>query len=162
MSQVIITNPLEIIKIRLQVSGEVESERSSGVIQIIRELGFKGLYKGFQACWMRDIPFSAIYFTAYAHTKHGLANENGYNPIHTLFLSGLIAGVPAAFLVTPADVIKTRIQVRAREGQEVYTGVVDATKKIYVQEGIKAFYKGAIGIFVNFFFTRVVLLFQLL
>lgn len=33
-------------------------------------------------------------------------------------------GVPAAYLVTPADVIKTRLQVAARAGQTTYTGVI--------------------------------------
>lgn len=33
-------------------------------------------------------------------------------------------GVPAAYLVTPADVIKTRLQVAARAGQTTYSGVI--------------------------------------
>lgn len=58
------------------------------------------------------MPFSAIYFPAYAHMKAKLADENGYNTPASLFTAGVIAGVPAASLVTPADVIKTRLQVR--------------------------------------------------
>lgn len=60
---------------------------------------------------MRDIAFSAIYFPTYAHMKTLLADEDGYNTPGSLFLSGVVAGVPAASLVTPADVIKTRLQV---------------------------------------------------
>lgn len=54
-------------------------------------------------------------------------------------------GVPAASLVTPADVIKTRLQVVARSGQTTYTGVIDAAKKIMREEGPKAFWKGTVG-----------------
>ena len=51
-------------------------------------------------------------------------------------------GIPAAYLVTPADVIKTRLQVAARKGQTTYAGVIDAAKKIWREEGGSAFWKG--------------------
>ena len=92
---------------------------------------------------MRDIPFSMIYFPTYSHMKKLLADENGHNNPMSLFYSGLIAGVPAAGLCTPADVIKTRIQVRERQGQTQYNGVIDAFFKIYKEEGPRAFWKGS-------------------
>lgn len=61
---------------------------------------------------MRDIPFSAIYFPAYHHTKLKFADDTGYNSPLSLLAAGCVAGVPAASLVTPADVIKTRLQVK--------------------------------------------------
>jgi solute carrier family 25 aspartate/glutamate transporter 12/13 len=88
-----------------------------------------------------------IYFPAYSHMKKLLADENGHNSPMSLFYSGLIAGVPAAGLCTPADVIKTRIQVRERQGQTQYNGVIDAMFKIYKEEGGRAFWKGAGGLF---------------
>jgi hypothetical protein len=36
-------------------------------------------------------------------------------------------------------------QVVAREGQTTYSGVTDAAKKIYKEEGLRAFWKGATG-----------------
>ena len=43
MCQVMFTNPLEIVKIRLQVAGEMGRVRASAVHVV--ELGFRGLYK---------------------------------------------------------------------------------------------------------------------
>lgn len=61
-----------------------------------------------------------------------------------------IAGVPAAGLLTPADVIKTRLQVMARRGQATYNGIADCAVKIMRMEGPRAFWKGALGMFMIF------------
>ena len=39
------TNPLEIVKIRLQVAGEIASAQKPSALAVVRELGFFGLYK---------------------------------------------------------------------------------------------------------------------
>ncbi|XP_018540306.1 electrogenic aspartate/glutamate antiporter SLC25A12, mitochondrial [Lates calcarifer] len=142
-SQVIFTNPLEIVKIRLQVAGEITTGPRVSALNVVRDLGFFGLYKGAKACFLRDIPFSAIYFPVYAHTKEKLADEEGRLGALQLLTAGAIAGIPAASLVTPADVIKTRLQVAARAGQTTYSGVIDCFKKILKEEGFRAFWKGA-------------------
>lgn len=46
-------------------------------------------------------------------------------------------------MVTPADVIKTRLQVAARKGQTTYSGLTDCARKIWAEEGGRAFWKGA-------------------
>ncbi|KAH7881032.1 mitochondrial carrier domain-containing protein [Lentinula edodes] len=146
--QVIFTNPLEIVKIRLQVQGEAAKAEGAvprGAMHIIRQLGLVGLYKGASACLLRDIPFSAIYFPAYGHLKSDVFKE-GYNGkqlsfIETLAAAG-IAGMPAAYFTTPADVVKTRLQVEARKGQTHYKGLRDAFVKIYHEEGFRALFKG--------------------
>ncbi|NXV41958.1 CMC1 protein, partial [Uria aalge] len=142
-SQVIFTNPLEIVKIRLQVAGEITTGPRVSALSVIKDLGLLGLYKGAKACFLRDIPFSAIYFPVYAHSKLMLADENGHVGGLNLLTAGAIAGVPAASLVTPADVIKTRLQVAARAGQTTYSGVIDCFGKILREEGPSAFWKGA-------------------
>ncbi|XP_055468893.1 electrogenic aspartate/glutamate antiporter SLC25A13, mitochondrial [Psammomys obesus] len=142
-SQVIFTNPLEIVKIRLQVAGEITTGPRVSALSVVRDLGFFGIYKGAKACFLRDIPFSAIYFPCYAHVKASFANEDGQVSPGSLLLAGAIAGMPAASLVTPADVIKTRLQVAARAGQTTYSGVTDCFRKILREEGPKALWKGA-------------------
>ncbi|KAM5157905.1 electrogenic aspartate/glutamate antiporter SLC25A13, mitochondrial [Mantella aurantiaca] len=142
-SQVIFTNPLEIVKIRLQVAGEITTGPRVSALTVLRDLGFFGLYKGAKACFLRDIPFSAIYFPCYAHLKSSFAGEDGRVSPGYLLLAGAIAGMPAASLVTPADVIKTRLQVAARAGQTTYSGVIDCFRKILREEGHRALWKGA-------------------
>ncbi|KAK4452466.1 calcium-binding mitochondrial carrier protein [Podospora aff. communis PSN243] len=146
--QVVFTNPLEIVKIRLQVQGEVaksvEGAPKRSAMWIVRNLGLVGLYKGASACLLRDVPFSAIYFPAYAHLKSDLFGESPTKKLGVLQLltAGAIAGMPAAYLTTPCDVIKTRLQVEARKGDTAYTGLRHAAKTIWKEEGFRAFFKG--------------------
>ncbi|KAK0547243.1 mitochondrial aspartate-glutamate transporter agc1 [Tilletia horrida] len=151
--QVVFTNPLEIVKIRLQVAGELAKAEGAdavarGAVHIVRQLGLVGLYRGASACLCRDIPFSAIYFPAYAHLKKDTFHEgkNGKKlSFGEMLASASIAGMPAAFLTTPADVVKTRLQVEARKGQSSYKGIVDCAATIFREEGFRAFYKGSMA-----------------
>ncbi|KAL0961879.1 hypothetical protein UPYG_G00332800 [Umbra pygmaea] len=133
-SQVIFTNPLEIVKIRLQVAGEITKSPRVSAVTVMKDLGLLGLYEGAKACFLRDIPFSAIYFPCYAHVKASMSDEDGQIGPLRLLMSGAVAGMPAASLVTPADVIKTRLQVAARAGQTMYNGLVDCFQKILMEE----------------------------
>lgn len=124
---------------------------------------------------LRDVPFSAIYFTAYAHLKKDIfrEGENGktLSFMQTLTAAGIAGasmsscfnlpplwhslmmyvafanptGMPAAYLTTPADVIKTRLQSEAKKGYTTYTGNVDAFTKILAEEGSRALFKGGIA-----------------
>ena len=44
-SQVIFTNPLEIVKIRLQVAGEIATTQKPSALMVVKDLGLFGLYK---------------------------------------------------------------------------------------------------------------------
>ncbi|KAI4460065.1 mitochondrial 2-oxodicarboxylate carrier 1-related [Holotrichia oblita] len=143
--QVMVTNPLEIIKVRLQTAGETKGGHKIKAREIIRDLGITNLYKGVRACLVRDTTFAAIYFSSYARLKKFFANESGYNHPLSLLAAGTCAGVPAAALATPADVVKTRIQVIPRAGQTSYNGVIDTVRKILKEEGPIAFTKGSLG-----------------
>lgn len=111
---------------------------------IVRNLGLVGLYKGASACLLRDVPFSAIYFPTYNHLKRDYFGESQTKKLGILQLltAGAIAGMPAAYLTTPCDVIKTRLQVEARKGESSYTSLSQCAKTIWKEEGFKAFFKG--------------------
>jgi len=136
--QVFATNPYEIVKIRMQIQTKNEQK---GAFSIIRELGFRGMYKGLSATMLRDIPFNALYFSSYALFK-ALLKASGNNTQDTqtwkLFIAGIGAGTLAAALDTPADTIKTRLQ----NGKYGYTGIGDAYRSIVRTEGYSGLFKG--------------------
>ncbi|KAL6705814.1 mitochondrial aspartate-glutamate transporter agc1 [Coniothyrium glycines] len=146
--QVVFTNPLEIVKIRLQIQGElsknVEGVPKRSAMWIVRNLGLVGLYKGASACLLRDVPFSAIYFPTYSHLKKDVFGESPQKSLGVvqMLTAGAIAGMPAAYLTTPCDVIKTRLQVEARKGEATYNGLRHCAQTIWREEGFKAFFKG--------------------
>uniref|UniRef100_A0A3Q0SDM1 Mitochondrial glutamate carrier 2 n=1 Tax=Amphilophus citrinellus TaxID=61819 RepID=A0A3Q0SDM1_AMPCI len=154
MCQVIVTTPMEMLKIQLQDAGRlgktIWSFMRVSAIQITRELlrtkGVTGLYRGLGATLMRDIPFSVVYFPLFAHV-HQLGqhlSEEPSVPFYWSFMSGCLAGSIAAVAVSPCDVVKTRLQsLKKGANEETYSGVVDCIRKILRKEGPGAFLKGA-------------------
>eukprot|EP00301_Raphidiophrys_heterophryoidea_P020336 c505_g1_i1.p1 GENE.c505_g1_i1~~c505_g1_i1.p1 ORF type:complete len:780 (-),score=144.78 c505_g1_i1:239-2518(-) len=140
--QVFFTNPYELVKIRLQVQGTLKNTpgyEPKSAVTLVKEIGFRGLYKGASACWLRDIPFSAIYFPMYANVKKRFEEPLSKTD---LLLSGAIAGAPAAYLATPADVVKTRLQADAKSGKQRFAGLRDCFLKTYREEGFRVFFVG--------------------
>ena len=102
-------------------------------INYMELLNVKKIYTGASACFLRDIPFSGIYFPLYWHLKE---NEK-LNPL----FAGTLAGAPSAFLCTPADVIKTRMQTLIKQNLST-NSLLQVASTIYKTEGFTAFWKG--------------------
>ena len=155
--QIVFTNPVELVKVRLQVLSEQKILAGPGAPQvtsmdIVRKLTLKELYKGSSACFWRDMPFSAIYFPTYAHVKRDVLGFDPSDPTKRnklptaeLLVAGAVAGMPAAYLTTPFDVLKTRLQVIPREGETRYTGLMHAARTILREEGWTSFFKGGVA-----------------
>ena len=146
MVQVIITNPIELIKIRLQMQGANQIESP---FTVIKNLGFRGLYTGITATILRDVPFNILYFSSYQYFKQVLIShekekldKNDIQEVNLnafqLLLASCVAGSIAAGLDTPADGIKTRLQ----NGQGKYDGIVDCVKQVYAKDGIRGLFRG--------------------
>ncbi|KAK7170826.1 hypothetical protein R3I94_000895 [Phoxinus phoxinus] len=167
--QVIVTTPMEMLKIQLQDAGRIEAQRNligrhgrgegakANVVQrksptalqlsrdLLKDKGITGLYTGLGATLLRDVPFSIIYFPLFANLNSlGRRNTDGSAPFYISFLSGCLAGCTAAVAVNPVDVLKTRLQSLAPGcHDETYSGMKDCIRKILRHEGPSAFLKGA-------------------
>eukprot|EP00947_MAST-08B_sp_MAST-8B-sp1_P002040 g2040.t1 len=140
--QVAATNPMEITKIRMQVQATLPIAERQSLGQVVSHLGFTGMYRGVVATWMRDVPYSFIFFPLYANLHKSFADASGHVSMPKTLAAGGIAGASAAFVCTPMDVVKTRLQVQG--GSARYNGLLDCWKKVYAEEGFGAFFKGAV------------------
>ncbi|GAX22302.1 solute carrier family 25 (mitochondrial aspartate/glutamate transporter), member 12/13 [Fistulifera solaris] len=151
--QLLVTNPMEVTKIHMQLEGEtnrflekrgIPSIEPASLRSIVRQMGLPGVYRGATACLLRDVPFSAIYFPTYSALRHLLDAEIDQPTNANIWLAGTVAGIPAAALTIPADVVKTRLQSTRPDGEVLYyySGVRDCVTKMYQQEGWRSFFRG--------------------
>ncbi|KAH7298441.1 hypothetical protein KP509_25G043400 [Ceratopteris richardii] len=156
--------PCEIIKQRMQIQGSLQNweGKMAGIPNahyyrsfahaarcIVREEGYRGLFTGFGSTIGRDIPFAGLLIVFY----EGLAKavKSGKDPTNAkefaitgfedLVLGGL-AGGSSAFLTTPLDIIKTRLQVQGSSKR--YKGWCDAMTSIWKDDGFMGFWKGSL------------------
>ena len=109
---------------------------------VCKELGFRGMYKGSTITLLRDVPYSMIFFPLNAAIQNATADKNGNLTLGGLLTAGMVAGCFASGLMTPMDVIKTRVQ--AEKGNKEEVKFFDMFKKILKTEGLKGLYKGAV------------------
>ena len=138
---------------------------------IVEEEGLRGLYRGLGPMLLGYLPTWAVYLSVYEHTRqfyHELSGEfpNSYCKPRgraglTIWVgswwlarcySSLTAGACSTILTNPIWVIKTRLMSQstkivstASDGMRApwhYTSTLDAARKMYHSEGIRAFYSG--------------------
>ncbi|OLY82026.1 Mitochondrial substrate carrier family protein X [Smittium mucronatum] len=179
--QVIATNPMEIVKIQLQIATQPTPQASGSLanstlsnsssmlvnqsvaavkpqnvtaLEIVHRLGLKGLYRGTLATLLRDVPFSVIFFplaainTQLIHSTFNSKPSN--NPANdrpgffSVFAGSLVSGVVAAVAVTPADVIKTRLQAGWNSSSSPKQTIYSVGKSILETDGVRGLFKGAL------------------
>jgi len=144
--EALILTPLDVTKTRLQLD---KSGRYHGMVDCGRSLfrseGFFGLYKGFTPWTMHVVTKNGTRFYVNAIYKKMLADENGNVSGGKEFLAGAMAGATEAVLiVTPFEVIKTRLQGQdVKKGEKPkYNGPVQTAIKVVRNEGPTALWKG--------------------
>ncbi|ALC41500.1 CG12201 [Drosophila busckii] len=158
--QIIITTPMELLKIQMQDAGRVaaaakllgKSVESTSATQLatklLKQKGILGLYKGIGATGLRDITFSIIYFPLFAKLNElgpRRSDGSGEAVFWCSFLAGLAAGSIGALAVNPLDVVKTRLQaINKVDGGKEFKGISDCITKTLKHEGFSAFFKGGL------------------
>lgn len=139
--------PMETIKVKFINDQRLATPQYRGflhgVTTIVKTEGFGGLYKGLTATILKQGTNQAMRFGVMETLKDWYRGDdpNKSVPKPVIGVFGAFAGFVSVMGNTPLDVVKTRMQ-----GLEAakYKNTFDCMRLVFVNEGVKAFYKGTI------------------
>lgn len=150
------TNPIWVIKTRLQLQGN-GIRRYTGsmdcLVQILKEEGVRGLYKGMSASYLGVIE-GTIQWGVYENLKKRwsvpkdlVVNSKLYGGKTVQDWAGHLGAAAtskfiAACIAYPHEVIRTRLRQPAENGVRKYTGLYQCLRLVAKEEGAAALYGG--------------------
>ncbi|RLV95035.1 Mitochondrial oxaloacetate transport protein [Spathaspora sp. JA1] len=163
------TNPIELIKTRMQLQGELAKSNSGRLyknpfqafVVIYKNEGVRGLQQGLMCGYYYQLGLNGCRIGLYEPSRKFLTqiitpsqyHEHGPIPqnLSINVLAGFISGSAGAVLASPFFLIKTRMQSftkasnlqGASVGQQTYyKNAWDGLAQIYTKEGFKGLYRG--------------------
>lgn len=146
----VIGTPADVALIRMQADGTLKPELRrnytgvfNALIRIGREEGVKGFFKGCMPVVTRAMSLNVGMLASH---DQALEYFNTLTDSYVVANVGAksVSGFFASVFSLPFDFVKTRIQKQRpdADGKLPYNGSIDCVKKVLVQEGPLAFYKG--------------------
>ncbi|KAI8054605.1 mitochondrial carrier domain-containing protein [Syncephalis plumigaleata] len=153
MAQVVVGQPLDTVKVRLQVENAAKGQFKGPwhcMVDTVRREGFLALYKGMAAPLVGISAVNALLFTAYSSLKD--VQVKWFNLKSTDQLSawqlasaGAGAGFVNTILASPVEMLKVRLQVqRSMAGfttttqhvvSQYHHGPIDLARSVIVKDG---------------------------
>jgi solute carrier family 25 uncoupling protein 8/9 len=163
----IMTFPLDVAKVRLQIASSSVKQLTSNVLTLqasglgpqysglvgtlfgmARNEGLKSLYGGIVPGLQRQCVFASLRVGLYEpvkdmYTKHLNVGESATSVMIVRILSGITTGAIGISVAQPTDVVKVRMQAQSRgTGAVKYNSSIHAYQTIYRSEGIRGLWKG--------------------
>merc|ERR1712137_901876 len=142
-----ISSPLELIRTNMQSKRLSHQEVRVAVQRLVQNQGWLGLWQGLSPSLLRDVPFSAIYWTLYETYKTYLPVSEP--TFWESFIGGALAGSLAAVVTLPFDVVKTLRQLEfgerethSNKSNQKATSTKEIIQRIYQQRGVSGLFAG--------------------
>ena len=157
---VTVTNPIELIKIRMQLQGEMSASAAKvyknpiqGMAVIFKNEGIKGLQKGLNAAYIYQIGLNGSRLGFYEPIRSSLnqlffpdQEPHKVQSVGVNVFSGAASGIIGAVIGSPLFLVKTRLQSYSefiKIGEQThYTGVWNGLVTIFKTEGVKGLFRG--------------------
>ena len=137
--------PIEMVSTVMMCRGDECSTMSDELSKTWKKEGFKGMFKGNGANCLKVAPSRGTQFLVYEFVKRrmllagvGLAAASGSLHAGSRLFAGGVAGMVAAAIVYPLEVVKTMLTLYP----ERCTSIPSALKMVYQSSGIGGLYRG--------------------
>ncbi|KAH9325553.1 hypothetical protein KI387_005731, partial [Taxus chinensis] len=132
--------PKELITQRMQAGASGQAWQV--LLATIERDGFGGLYAGYSATILRNLPAGVLSFSSFEYLKAAVLrkrNKPHLQPLESV-MCGALAGAISALLTTPLDVVKTRLMTQGVGGNlttssATYKGFSSTLNRIWLEEG---------------------------
>lgn len=129
------THPIELVKTRMQVTGDGIGNVARSAFQ---KEGVAGFWKGIVWAWGREGSYASIKLGGYAPVRDALGASGKDAPFYLKFAAGALTGGVGSIIGNPFDVLKTLAQ--ANSGKSV--GLTTLVSNMYTEQGMAGFYRG--------------------
>lgn len=156
-----LASPADLVKVHIQMEGKRRlmgmEPRVHGAAHAFREIvargGIAGLWKGSVPNVQRAALVNLGDLTTYDTVKHFVMKKTGLPDCHLVHvISSICAGLVAATMGTPADVVKTRVMNQPTDlhgNGLLYKGAIDCLQQTIGKEGFFALYKGFLPVWIR-------------
>lgn len=150
-SSLLIVYPLDFVRTRLAADVRKGSEREfTGMFNclstIAKRTGFFSLYQGFGVSAQGIIIYRGAYFGLYDTGKSFLLkDEKNASVVYKWMIAQTVTAV-SGVVSYPFDTVRRRMMMmsgRKNTSELQYKSTLDCWKKVYTEEGMKGFFKGA-------------------
>ncbi|CAH9112521.1 unnamed protein product [Cuscuta europaea] len=146
-----LTNPVEVLKVRLQMNMKSNRGPINELQKIASEEGITALWKGIGPAMARAAALTASQLATYDETKRVLLKctslEEGF---YLHLISSTLAGTVSTLITAPIDMVKTRLMLQ-RESKSAgsYRSGLHCAYQVLLSEGPQGLYKGGLAIFAR-------------
>merc|ERR1711967_30884 len=143
--------PLDFARTRLAADvGSGKAREFTGLIDCLQKSAAKGvggLYNGFGISVVGIIAYRASYFGMFDTGKVVLFEDIKKANVFALWAFAQVVTVSAGIVSYPLDTVRRRLMMNAGKtgADKMYDGTIDCFKKIYADEGGRAFFKGCLS-----------------
>ncbi|XP_076315320.1 mitochondrial 2-oxoglutarate/malate carrier protein-like [Tachypleus tridentatus] len=152
MGATLFVQPLDLIKNRMQLSGEGGKAREHktsfhAIKSIVKKEGLFGLYTGLSAGLLRQASYTTVRMGVYTSLFETVSKDGKPPNFFMKATIGMTAGAVGAFFGTPAEISLIRMTADGRlpvAEQRGYKNVFDALIRITREEGVLTLWRGCI------------------